>query len=114
MYDNEQQIQDQFAKFWAIVADYFSGNRYIFGYELLNEPWAGDIYGNPNNLKPSMLCYSVAVSYYPDITGVADPKHLEPMYKKLHSAIREHDDNHIILFEPTIIITSVSLFRTYY
>lgn len=40
--------------------------------------------------------------------GVADPKNLMPMYKKLHSAIREHDDNHIILFEPTIIITSVS------
>lgn len=30
------------------------------------------------------------------------------MYKMLHSAIREHDDNHIILFEPTIITTSVS------
>lgn len=31
-----------------------------------------------------------------------------PMYKKLHSTIREFDDDHIILFEPTIIITSVS------
>lgn len=32
-----------------------------------------------------------------------------PMYKKLHSAIREVDDRHIILFEPTIMITSVSI-----
>ena len=30
-----------------------------------------------------------------------------PMYQKLHSAIREYDEEHIILFEPTTIITSV-------
>lgn len=30
------------------------------------------------------------------------------MYKKLHFAIRENDDRHIILYEPTIITTSVS------
>ena len=31
------------------------------------------------------------------------------MYEKLHSAIRQVDDRHIILFEPTTIITSVSV-----
>lgn len=30
------------------------------------------------------------------------------MYDRLHRAIREIDDSHIIFFEPTIIITSVS------
>ena len=54
LYDNEQQIQDQFAKFWAEVADYFSSNPYVFGYELLNEPWAGDVYGHPDHLLSRM------------------------------------------------------------
>lgn len=52
LYDNEQQIQDQFARFWATVADYFSDNPYVLGYELLNEPWAGDIYRHPDHLEP--------------------------------------------------------------
>lgn len=95
LYDNEQQIQDQFSKFWAMVADHFSDNPYVFGYELLNEPWAGDIYRHPDQLEPH----------------IADALNLQPMYKKLHSAIRAHDDNHIILFEPSIIITSVPLRR---
>ena len=43
------------------------------------------------------------------LLGVSDPKNLMPMYEKLHSAIREVDDRHVILFEPTIIITSVSI-----
>lgn len=55
LYDNEQQIQDQLARFWATVADHFSDNRYVLGYELLNEPWAGDIYRHPNQLEPCEL-----------------------------------------------------------
>ena len=41
------------------------------------------------------------------IPGIADQKNLMPMYQKLHSSIRKIDDNHILFFEPTIIITSV-------
>lgn len=52
LYDNEQQIQDHFARFWGTVAYHFSSNPYILGYELLNEPWAGDIYRHPNQLEP--------------------------------------------------------------
>ena len=53
LYNNEQQIQDQFAKFWGKVAEHFSDNPYVLGYELLNEPWAGDVYRHPDQLKPS-------------------------------------------------------------
>ena len=55
MYDNEQQIQNGFAKFWGEVAKRFKDNPYVLGYELLNEPWAGDIYRHPAQLKPSMI-----------------------------------------------------------
>ena len=40
---------------------------------------------------------------------VADAKNLQPMYKKLHESIRKYDQKHIIMFEPTIIITSVNI-----
>ena len=40
--------------------------------------------------------------------GVADAKNLQPMYSRLHTAIRKYDDKHIIFFEPTVMISSVS------
>ena len=51
--------------------------------------------------------------FHSSIPDVADPKNLMPMYQKLHSAIRQFDDRHVILFEPTIIITSVSYLCVY-
>ena len=39
----------------------------------------------------------------------SDFENLEPMYARLHSAIREYDDQHIIFFEPTVAITSVRI-----
>ena len=113
LYDNEQQIQDHFAQFWAQVAQRFKDNPYVLGYELLNEPWAGDVYRHPDHFEPSkQTCGTIRIimqcTAY-TFLGVSDPKNLMPMYKKLHSAIREVDDRHVVLFEPTIIITSVSI-----
>lgn len=55
LYDNEQEIQDHFAGFWGTVAQYFADNDFVLGYEILNEPWAGDIYGHPDQLEPRMF-----------------------------------------------------------
>lgn len=42
------------ATFWGKVAQEFSDNEYILGYELINEPWAGIVGGytcrGPGNL----------------------------------------------------------------
>ena len=54
LYDNEQQIQDHFAQFWAQVAQRFKDSPYVLGYELLNEPWAGDVYRHPDHFEPSV------------------------------------------------------------
>jgi endoglycosylceramidase len=91
LYDNEQGVQDHFLLFWQEVAKRFSGNPHVLGYELLNEPWAGDIYRHPDQLLPT----------------TADSRNLEPMYRRLHTAIREYDNQHIIFFEPTVIITNL-------
>jgi len=88
LFDNEQQVQDHFAMFWEQVAMRFKANPYVLGrhlpphtifiypgvltsnlfvfhsllfhtgYELLNEPWAGDIYRHLDQLEPRMLFMS--------------------------------------------------------
>ena len=40
--------------------------------------------------------------------GVSDSKNLAPMYERLHAAIRKYDNDHIVFFEPTVILTEVS------
>jgi endoglycosylceramidase len=92
-YDNEQGVQDAFVKFWQVVATKFKDNKNLLGYELLNEPWAGDIYSNPDQLAPH----------------VSDDVNLAPLYKKLHEGIRQVDNEHILFFEPTVIITELPL-----
>jgi hypothetical protein len=65
----------------------------VLGYELLNEPvrillgyfgsaltrvqFAGDIYRDPGLLLP----------------GVTDAQYLLPLYQKMHTAIRQYDQN---------------------
>jgi len=49
---------------------------YILGYELINEPWAGDIYEDPTRLLPH----------------TTEKKYLQPLYEHLHKAIRSVDD----------------------
>ena len=113
LYDNEQQIQDHFAMFWEMVAQKFQDNKYVLGYELLNEPWAGDVYRHPDQLEPRMSPRTAVSTCARDCVcvcvplDIADARNLAPMYKKLHDSIRKYDQKHIILFEPTTIITSV-------
>ena len=44
LYDNYQGLLDKFAQFWGAVAERFADNEFILGYEILNEPWCGDVY----------------------------------------------------------------------
>ena len=52
LYDNREDIQERFSLFWERVAKRFASNSYVLGYELLNEPWAGDIYQFPDQVEP--------------------------------------------------------------
>ncbi|XP_065836649.1 endoglycoceramidase-like isoform X8 [Oscarella lobularis] len=82
-YDNDEGVRDRFLLFWKEVARRFQSNPNVLGYELLNEPWTGDLYADPSLIEPSRL----------------DQKYLAPLYRDLHAAIRSHDTNHIIFFE---------------
>ena len=83
LYKNTDGFLDSYAAFWSKTASGFRDFDNVIGYELINEPWAGDIYSNPLLLVP----------------GVADKINLEPVYDVLSKAIREHDQQHCIFFE---------------
>lgn len=83
LYDNKNGLRDKFVNFWGKVAKTFQDNDDIIGYELLNEPWCGNIYENPLLIVP----------------GVADKEKLQPMYDQINTEIRKHDEDRLIFFE---------------
>ena len=83
LYDNVDGVQDSFGEFWRRVANRFKSNEYVVGYELINEPFAGNVLENPLRLIP----------------GYADSHNLMHMYDNLNTYIRKVDDDHIVFFE---------------
>lgn len=83
LYDNTNGMRDHFANFWKHLAQTFK-DKHILGYELINEPWAGNIYTDPSLLLP----------------GAAGAKNLQSFYDIIVEAIREVDTEHIIFYEP--------------
>ena len=43
LYDNVNGSLDAYGNFWKKVAKKFANNKYILAYEILNEPWYGEI-----------------------------------------------------------------------
>ena len=84
LYSNEQGWRDKWGDYWVKVATRLRDNPYVVGYELINEPWAGNMYKNPLILDPTYV----------------ERKSLQPAYDYLNSRIRSVDPNHIIFFEP--------------
>lgn len=83
LWDNVDNLWDAFAGYWVQVARKFSTYDNVLGYELINEPWAGDVQKHPELLLP----------------GRTEKQYLEPLYAHLHKAIREVDDEKIIFYE---------------
>ena len=79
LYDNPESMKN----YWYAVSNKFKDCINCIGYEIINEPWCGNIFKNPLLLTP----------YY------AENINLLPFYNKIISYIREYDKNHIIFFE---------------
>ena len=84
IYRNKHGGLDDWGNTWVEVAKKFNGNKNILAYELMNEPWAGDVYADPLLLLP----------------GEAGKKNLLPAYDNIVSKIKQHDIDTIIMFEP--------------
>ncbi|KAH7245032.1 putative cellulase [Fusarium tricinctum] len=85
LYNNFDGLGDTFAAYWKKLASEYVETTNIVGYNLLNEPWAGDVHVDPTLLLP----------------GVADHKALEGLWNRVSKEIRKADNGTLIWFEGT-------------
>lgn len=95
-YDNVNSSADLFANAWAQVARVFEGHPAVIGYEIINEPWLGQVPLSLDELDP------LTNPNYWDLwfAGVADSKNLAPFYDRVAAKIRSVDVDTPIFFEP--------------
>ena len=84
LYDNKLGMLDDMCTFWSRAAEQFVDLPSVIGYEIMNEPFAGNFYVHPELLLP----------------GVAGSRNLQRMHDAVANAIRKHDDRHILFYEP--------------
>lgn len=84
LYDNHLGMLDDLADFWRHAAEQFTDEPGVLGYEIMNEPFAGDFYRNPLIGLPA----------------IAGANNLMRMHEASAAAIREHDDRHIVFYSP--------------
>ncbi|EGC38983.1 hypothetical protein DICPUDRAFT_148335 [Dictyostelium purpureum] len=87
LYDNTNGLQDQMIDYWRVLVKTFMDLDTVLGYEIINEPWAGDIYEN--------IEYILKLGY-------ADEKNLLPLYQAVNQAIREIDQEHCVFYEKAL------------
>lgn len=84
LYDNKRGIGTAFADMWYKIASEFKDFDIVVGYEIINEPWVGDLYE-----KPSRFLFG-------------GDENLYPLYKLVHDRIREVDQKSIVFFENSL------------
>ncbi len=94
LYDNEKGILDRFGNFWKMIASKVMKYPNVIGYELINEPWLGDVPLSFEKFVPTNPNWNL---WFPH---ESDKKNMAKMYKKLHEDIRTVDDDSVIFFEP--------------
>jgi hypothetical protein len=52
LYNNTDGLRDSWAQYWALLAGLWKGEPTVLGYELINEPFAGDVIKYPELLVP--------------------------------------------------------------
>ena len=79
----DDTLIDSFLGYWSIVAETFKNSDNVIGYEIINEPWAGNIYEDPLLL----------------LQKHADKKYLQPFYDKVYNNISKYLDDKLLFFE---------------
>ena len=69
LYTNKDGLQDKFINYWDAVSNYYKSNKYVVGYDPLNEPFPGDAY------EDESLVYE---------PGKFDADKLQPLYKRAY------------------------------
>ncbi|KAJ3408031.1 hypothetical protein HDV05_005159 [Chytridiales sp. JEL 0842] len=84
LYKNHDGLRDAFRDYWNVVVKRFKQYNNVLGYEIMNEPFAGNAFTNPGILVP----------------GVADRLNLQDFYDEVSKGIRAADPDALIFFEP--------------
>lgn len=84
LYSNTS-LRKSFFKYWELVANTFNTSHNVIGYEIMNEPWPGNIYNDPFLLIP----------------GEANVKNLQGFYDDIFNYLnnRNYLKNKLFLFE---------------
>jgi endoglycosylceramidase len=85
-------LQDRYAAAWRHVAERFRDNRYVLGYDLLNEPWPGTAWQQCAN---------------PAGCPVFDAM-LSAFVTRMLTAIRQVDSTTIVWYEPQVLFNNGS------
>ena len=83
------QLNSQFRLFWGLIAQRFNGNGNVVGYEIMNEPF----WGNVNKKTIELFLYFVSTP---------EEKYLQSFYESIHKEIRKYDEEHIIFFDAAL------------
>ncbi|MBX7225569.1 MAG: cellulase family glycosylhydrolase [Chitinophagales bacterium] len=81
-YGEHKHLQDHYILAWKKVMERFKDNPNVIGYDLMNEPWGGDL-----------------VKVF--ITGDFERKWLAEFYGRMIPALRAVEPNKYLFFEPT-------------
>jgi endoglycosylceramidase len=79
-------LQTHYAEAWSAVAAAVSGEDYVLGYDLMNEPWPG-------------TDFSSCVTGCPAI----DAARIAPFAQRMTTAIRAVDHDHLVFTEPWVL-----------
>ncbi|CAG8570071.1 3279_t:CDS:2 [Ambispora gerdemannii] len=82
LYDNRNGLLDAFSAQWAYIAQKFKDVDNVLGYEIINEPWAGNIFANPKLLEPK----------------TAESTNIQRLLDSVNTAIRKVDDRSVLFY----------------
>eukprot|EP00347_Sterkiella_histriomuscorum_P017920 403347472 len=85
LFYNSDGLQDKFIAYWDKVSKQFGQNKYVIGFDPLNEPQVSNPWKDPLN--------SVQEGYF-------DKNGLYPLYQKLYQKYNQNAPGKIMFFEP--------------
>ena len=92
LYDNDDGFLEKYQDFWERVADRFQDHPAVVAYEVMNEPYYGEV-----SLKHISKDGFIPADFFP---ARYNRINLERLNRATHDAVRRVDDATVLLFEP--------------
>ncbi len=94
--------RDRFHNIWREIAAAFHNTNGLLGYELMNEPWAGDVIQDASLMLPGVTGRKNLAPMYEEVSQkkYLNLKNSLPCNFQTHAAIRSVDDETLLFWEP--------------